>query len=383
MPRKLTTQQFIEKAQVVHGDKYDYSLVSYVNNKTKVKIICKEHGVFEQTPNNHLNYGCKFCGGTQLMDNESFIDSSNTVHNNFYDYSNVIYLNSSTEVTINCPIHGNFKQTPNSHISGHGCRNCGYDKTTKYKKISKEEFLLKAYEKHSNRFDYSITNYTDYNSSINIICKEHGIVSIKAKNHLIGEGCKKCTNKLKSINNHIKTNTKQKIKQLQSVHQNKYSYNKVTEIENYNSFIKIEYPLHGEFEQKYNSHRRGHGCNKCAKNNFYGYYSIKNAERNKEEWLNITANLYVLIVNDEFIKIGISKNVNRRIKEHRYNFIKIEKLYTLESNLYNMVLIERKVNNYLTYLKINYIKDNLKEIYKISKKDLIINTINKIYNEYK
>lgn len=60
--KKDTKQVFIKKAIKVHGDKYNYSLVDYINSKTKIKIVCPKHGIFEQTPNNHLKgCGCKKC----------------------------------------------------------------------------------------------------------------------------------------------------------------------------------------------------------------------------------------------------------------------------------------------------------------------------------
>ena len=63
MSNNLKQENVIERFEIVHGDKYDYSLVEYVNSKSKIKIICKEHGIFEQIPNSHLNgNGCKKCG---------------------------------------------------------------------------------------------------------------------------------------------------------------------------------------------------------------------------------------------------------------------------------------------------------------------------------
>ena len=62
MAIKLTTEQWIQKANLIHHNKYDYSLVDYVTSKLKVKIICKHHGVFEQTPANHLRpQSCPLC----------------------------------------------------------------------------------------------------------------------------------------------------------------------------------------------------------------------------------------------------------------------------------------------------------------------------------
>ena len=62
MSQKLTTEEFIKKAREVHGDKYDYSNVEYVDAKTNVCIICKQHGVFWQRPSHHTaGRGCKKC----------------------------------------------------------------------------------------------------------------------------------------------------------------------------------------------------------------------------------------------------------------------------------------------------------------------------------
>ena len=100
MARKLTTKEFIQKAKEVHGDKYDYSKVDYKNNKTKICIICPEHGEFWQMPATHLkSYGCPKCSG-KFLDKEYFIEKANKVHNNKYNYSKVEYLGNKTKVEI-------------------------------------------------------------------------------------------------------------------------------------------------------------------------------------------------------------------------------------------------------------------------------------------
>jgi 5-methylcytosine-specific restriction endonuclease McrA len=128
--KRLTTKQFIKRSKVIHGDKYDYSLVEYKNARTKVKIICNKHGVFEQTPHSHLRgNGCKKCHYNKSSKNaksniKSFIENSIKIHNDKYDYSLVKYKNSKTKVKIICPIHGVFEQIPNAHLNGQGCKKC-------------------------------------------------------------------------------------------------------------------------------------------------------------------------------------------------------------------------------------------------------------------
>ena len=126
---KFTTTDFISKARLVHGDKYDYSKVEYVNCKTKVCIVCPIHGEFWQRAAGHLiGKGCQFCGrlgSTYLKSNTAdFIKRAKTIHGDTYEYSNVEYIDRATPVNIICPIHGMFRQAPFAHIYGQGCPKC-------------------------------------------------------------------------------------------------------------------------------------------------------------------------------------------------------------------------------------------------------------------
>lgn len=129
-PTKLTTEDFINKAKEVHGDKYDYSKVEYINSKIDVDIICKKHGLFHQKPYKHLQgQGCRLCAIekdslNKLKTTEEFIYEANKIHNNKYDYSKAIYNGNRTKLTIICPIHGEFEQCPNNHLEGKGCPYC-------------------------------------------------------------------------------------------------------------------------------------------------------------------------------------------------------------------------------------------------------------------
>lgn len=131
--KKLTTKQFIEKAKTIHNDKYDYFLVNYTTTHKKVKIICFQHGVFEQTPACHLSgQGCKECKRFSRSDSyrlttEKFIEKANKVHKNKYYYNKTKVKGNKNKVTITCPIHKNFKQSPNSHLRGNGCKKCSVE----------------------------------------------------------------------------------------------------------------------------------------------------------------------------------------------------------------------------------------------------------------
>lgn len=125
--RNFTQEEWVEKASVVHNNKYDYSKVEYTCSKNKVKIICPVHGEFEQVANEHMRgKGCIKCFGRNVIkyDKDSFIEKSNIVHNNRYIYNNVEYINCKKKVIITCPIHGDFEQTPDHHLRGQGCPIC-------------------------------------------------------------------------------------------------------------------------------------------------------------------------------------------------------------------------------------------------------------------
>ena len=190
MSRKLTTEEFIKRAKMVHGDKYDYSKVNYVNNSTKVTIICPIHGEFEQNMINHINgkQGCPKCGGTSKSTTEEFIEKSRKIFGDKYDYSEVNYINNRTSVTIICPEHGKFSQTPHDHLSNKiGCPKCGGTS-----KSTTEEFIEKAKRIHGDKYDYSKVNYINSHKKVIITCPKHGDFYQRPNDHLSGYGCPKC-----------------------------------------------------------------------------------------------------------------------------------------------------------------------------------------------
>ena len=130
---KKTTSTFIAEAQKVHGDRYDYSEVEYVNTHVPVKIGCQQCGAFFlQEPSSHLaGHGCPKCNKKQTrrkLGHEEFIARARAVHGDKYDYSMSRYVDMRSNVEIVCPTHGPFNQRAQSHILGHGCPLCKSDK---------------------------------------------------------------------------------------------------------------------------------------------------------------------------------------------------------------------------------------------------------------
>jgi len=130
MGKRKTTEEFIVDAYCKHGDRYNYKLVEYKNNRIKVKIICSEHGVFKQSPNHHLSgRNCPKCGilttkRKQQYTTKQFVKKVKSIHSKKYDYSLVEYNNNLTKIKIICPIHGVFEQRPGDHLNGSGCPKC-------------------------------------------------------------------------------------------------------------------------------------------------------------------------------------------------------------------------------------------------------------------
>ena len=149
MGKKLTTEEFIEKAKLIHGNKFDYSKVEYVNTSEKVCIICPKHGEFWQRPNDHLSgYGCKKCATENnkkchIFTLSEVISMAKKVHGEKYDYSQSVYFGMNEKMYIICPIHGGFWQTPANHIhGGKGCKKCGHMKRwDTIGRITKDDFI--------------------------------------------------------------------------------------------------------------------------------------------------------------------------------------------------------------------------------------------------
>jgi very-short-patch-repair endonuclease len=258
MGKKLTTYEFIIKANEKHNNKYDYSLSKYIGANEKIKIICSKHGEFEQTASSHLKgQGCKQCFfHNRRITNYELINKFNLVHNNKYDYSLIDYKNIHIKISIICPIHGEFKQRPNNHLHGKGCLKCGGSE-----KSNVHKFIERANLKHNNKYDYTKVDYINGKTKVKIICSEHGEFEQMPCVHLRGNGCKKCSNKIKQ--NYKKITLSEFKNKSNLKHNNKYDYSLINDID-LNKKYNIICPIHGEFKQKLRNHLyQGNGCPRC------------------------------------------------------------------------------------------------------------------------
>jgi hypothetical protein len=269
MGRKVTKEEFIERANKTHNNKYNYDLAEYINTQIKVKITCLIHGVFEQIPAVHMiGQGCFKCGLERIIIKqkltlEEFIEKSKKIHCDRYIYDDVIYINNRTDVNIFCSVHGLFKQTPGAHMSGKGCQKCGgsFNLTT-------EDFINRATEIHNNKYCYDLVEYKNTKTGVKIICPIHGEFKQTPLHHLSGKGCMSCGGRKKLT-------TEEFIKRADKVHNNKYNYDLV-EYKNIDSKVKILCLAHGIFEQTPYKHLQGQECSKCT----------NSVSRREIKWLN-------------------------------------------------------------------------------------------------
>ena len=277
MTKKLTKKQFVQKANEKHGgDKYDYREFIYINSSTKGKIMCQEHGTFLQTPSNHLRgKGCPKCGNlnrgkSNRSNKDAFILKANEKHDNKYDYTLVDYKRLKTHITIICPEHGNFIQSPDNHLQGAGCSKCGRKRTEDGHRLTTEEFVSKAKKIHTcDKYDYSEVVYKDAKIKVTIICPEHGKFKQTPTGHLSGKGCSECAIKKNSDNQRgTKESFIQKSRANPSCRDhngNYYDYDLV-EYKNSHTKVKIKCLYHDKiFTMIPNNHsHHGQKCNDCG-----------------------------------------------------------------------------------------------------------------------
>ena len=281
--KKDSKETFIQKAKLVHGDKYDYSKVEYINSKTKVCIICPVHGEFLVAPNSLVRgCGCKFCATNSLKTTQKFIEELKQIYGDKYDYSKVEYKGNKVKVCIICPKHGEFWVTPNHFLKGHGCLKC-----TKRGcfKLTTQMFIERSNKVHNHKYDYSKVNYLNKDTKVCIICPKHGEFIQRSGNHMRGNGCPKCMSEHNRINKLL--TTEEFVKRSIDIHNNRYDYSLV-DYKGAHQNVQIICPIHGEFTQKAYMHLNGRGCPRCNRSKLE--ISVENilpnlTQQKKFEWL--------------------------------------------------------------------------------------------------
>lgn len=186
--------RILDKFVAAHGDRYGYSEVDYVDSRTPVKIECREHGVFEQKPVDHVQgRGCPACAqdvrvAAIRVDLSTWLTRFKAAHGDHYDYSRLVPdISTSTKVPIVCPVHGVFHQKPQNHANGEGCPQCSptYQDDT-------DSAIRKFVSVHGDRYDYSRVAYVASDQKVEIVCPRHGVFEQTPDSHIQGKGCWHC-----------------------------------------------------------------------------------------------------------------------------------------------------------------------------------------------
>jgi len=311
MPRKKSFEEFIIEASTLHNNKYDYSKVVYKNSSEKVVVTCKSHGDYLILPQKHLiGQGCRICNGYIALTQQSFIERSKNKHGELYDYSKTEVISKNDKVVIICNIHGEFEQLPGNHIKGQGCPSCAQILRTKNQRYTSQEFINSVRTVHFNKYDYSKVNYINSQTKVEIVCPIHRSFFMKPNSHYNGQGCPQC-GRIDAKNN-IALDYSVFLERAENIHHNRYAYQQESYV-NYTSKMKMYCDEHGFFEQTPHSHiSMNSGCPKCG--------NIRTSNKNQKGW-NVVHDLFLVAHGnkyeyDQTSFEDVSEKMKIKCKEH-------------------------------------------------------------------
>ena len=340
MPARMTQEEFVQKAQLKHINEdgeplYDYSITEYKASMEKIYYICKIHGKIKEPQRacTHLRgAGCQECGklkakeasqiGAQRKNQEArdkFVAQANKIHDNKYDYSQSTYIKALVKVKIICPIHGAFEQMPASHLDGKGCNKCGFDEMASKRRMSLEDFIKKANEKHGDKYNYSkIDKYIRNSSPVLIECPVPGHPPFlqAPTQHLFGQGCPRCGDR--------------RVTEARSNDLTNHRFGRLL-------VLRKAYRDTGEFQRKGGGQPYWVKCD-CGSpeyittNGSLTIAGIKSCKYCKEnggdsierfrqdpDYANLQCFLYVADIDDMYVKVGITNDLIGRKRQGKYN----------------------------------------------------------------
>lgn len=260
---KENLQDFIARAVLVHGERYDYSGTVYNGMKKSLTVLCREHGEFKQQAWSHINgQGCPECGKVQRgvsnrMSHARYISLVTAVHGNEYDLSRISYTRINEKIEVRCHLHGPFYPTANNFLHRKsGCPSCARERVGVISRKPELEYIKQAVELHGERFTYSGVEYKHGQAYLKVVCPEHGEFTQLAQDHLKGVGCSKCSRHVFDTQSFITSAT--------AVHNGRYKYESV-EYTGSTAKVTINCDIHGTFDQTPNMHvNESQGCPRCA-----------------------------------------------------------------------------------------------------------------------
>jgi hypothetical protein len=260
MSRKVTFADFLERVKEKHGEQYQYDESSFTNMKSKVRLVCPDHGPIWVLPQNHVRgHKPQCCGANYPVTLSVFLERAAKAHGDRYSYSLVEdFQGVDFKVPIVCSEHGVFWQTPYQHTSkGCGCPKCGL--LISRPRLSQEEFIRRCEEIHGDKYDYSETVYINSHTPVAIHCPVHGPFKKSPTNHLareVPQGCPDCVG-------NFRASTSLFVEMAQALHGSRYDYSEVQYTKAHDT-VRIICPDHGPFHQAPTNHLTGSGCRDCG-----------------------------------------------------------------------------------------------------------------------
>ena len=279
--QRASREEIMARAVNVHGDRYDYSKVNYINIDTPVLIHCRLHGPFYQTPYQHIQNkcGCPECGllgraTSKRTSADEYEQRALEVHNSRYSYPRLEAEIGKSQlvratVTVICPDHGEFAQNAANHLYGAACPKCGLNRCTSVRAITREKLLERLTDVHGSTYSYlNLEEYRDTSSRLRINCPDptHPPFEQTVREHLQGRGCRRC--------GHIRRGAQERsmfvasfLSRASVLHREaNYTYPQLaTELTGARSMITVKCPRHGIFRQNATGHLTGRGCAKCGR----------------------------------------------------------------------------------------------------------------------
>lgn len=190
---KIGLDEINNRLENLFGDKYEYDFSNFNNTHSNIGVKCHLHGWSQQMLKNLFKgHGCRKCSykvisDKQISNLEEYLPKFKFIHGDKYDYTKYHYNGVNNKSTIICPTHGDFYQTPLTHLNGHGCPKCSGNR-----RFTKDEFVSAANIKHTKEYIYDFSDYKNMHSKVKIICPTHGEFFQTPMSHVKGSGCPKC-----------------------------------------------------------------------------------------------------------------------------------------------------------------------------------------------
>ena len=350
--KRKDTDYFIKLSREVHGDRYDYSLVDYNGNNTKVKILCKHHGIFEQVPLSH--YAGSGCVNCVKRDVKTFEDVLNYIPKDRLNIWSIISKHNhenvklADKVTVKCLIHNNIFTSTFHYLTNRKtcCEITRYEVASDTQRTSEEEYLRIFKDIHGDKYEYSSFGLVNKKTKIEIKCREHGYFYQTIAKHIERkQGCPECgqikSGLSKSNNWLLKLNDLV----LDEIKGEGYSLVTTEFVKNSKDKIILNCNEHGNFGKSIGNLLQGQRCPECNKYEGWGKSTyIKHSKLN----YNGLSNLYLIKCSNKiesFYKVGITvhNDIRRRFptKSMPYNY---ELLSVINSDVEDIIDLEVSIH---------------------------------------